>query len=83
MMEIYENVLSEQVIGLAIKVHRVLGPGLFESVYEKALCYELDKNKIPYKRQVKINIKYIPTVIPAIMLSSFKLPLAVKSVPKI
>ncbi len=46
------------IIGLAIKVHDTLGPGLLESVYEKALSYELHKNKIPYDKQVKIDIKY-------------------------
>ncbi len=38
-----ENELSNTIIGLAIKVHDTLGPGLLESVYEKALSYELQK----------------------------------------
>jgi len=38
-----ENEISEKVIGCAIEVHRQLGPGLLESVYEEALCYELSK----------------------------------------
>jgi GxxExxY protein len=35
------NKLTEKIIGCAIEVHRVLGPGLLESVYEEALCVEL------------------------------------------
>ncbi len=38
-----ENEISEKVIGGAIEVHRHLGPGLLESAYEEALCYELSK----------------------------------------
>ena len=53
-----ENDLSKEIIGLAIKVHRVLGPGLLESVYEKALLYELKKNNISYENQVKIDVQY-------------------------
>ncbi len=39
----FENELSQRVIGLAIKVHRNLGPGLLESAYEECLFYELKK----------------------------------------
>jgi len=46
-----ENELSKEIIGAAIEVHRVLGPGLLESVYEEALCYELELRGIPYERQ--------------------------------
>jgi GxxExxY protein len=37
----HENEISEKIIGAAIEVHRILGPGLLESVYEDALCHEL------------------------------------------
>jgi hypothetical protein len=43
--------LTESVIGAAIEVHRVLGPGLLESVYETCLCYELEQLGIEYRRQ--------------------------------
>jgi hypothetical protein len=39
------NDLTGQVIGAAIEVHKVLGPGLLESAYEVCLCVELDKRK--------------------------------------
>ncbi len=35
------NSITEKIIGCAIEVHRNLGPGLLESIYEKALCFEL------------------------------------------
>ena len=46
-----ENELSKEIIGAAIEVHRHLGPGLLESAYEEALCYELELRHIPYERQ--------------------------------
>ena len=50
--------LTEKVIGLAIEVHRGLGPGLLESAYEECLCYELDQHGIPYRRQVPLRVAY-------------------------
>ena len=52
------NELTERIIGAAIEVHRVLGPGLLESVYEEALSVEFDDAHIPYRRQVPIPILY-------------------------
>ena len=46
------------VIEAAFRVHRALGPGLLESVYEKCLCHELKKMGIPFLRQVDIPIVY-------------------------
>jgi GxxExxY protein len=50
--------LTEKVIGLAIEVHRGLGPGLLESAYEECLCYELNRQGIPYRRQVPLPVTY-------------------------
>jgi GxxExxY protein len=50
--------LTEQVIGLAIEVHRHTGPGLLESVYEQCLCHELCAAGIPFERQVAIPVIY-------------------------
>ena len=50
--------ITGQVIGLAIEVHRVLGPGLLESAYEECLCYELAQNQIVFRRQVPLPGKY-------------------------
>ncbi|MBU3660921.1 MAG: GxxExxY protein [Flavobacteriales bacterium] len=50
--------LSYQITGLAIKVHRELGPGLLESVYEKCLKYELEKNGFSVYQQMVIPVIY-------------------------
>jgi GxxExxY protein len=46
------------VIGTALEVHRVLGPGFFESVYEVAMAIELELRRIPFERQKRINVPY-------------------------
>lgn len=50
--------LSYEIIGLAIKVHKNLGPGLLESVYEKCLKFELERNGYDVKQQVIVDIEY-------------------------
>jgi GxxExxY protein len=52
------NQLTEQVIGAAIEVHRVLGPGLLESVYQRCLCHELKLRGIAHESQVKLPVMY-------------------------
>jgi GxxExxY protein len=52
------NKITEKIIGCAIEVHKYLGPGLLESIYETALCYELCKSDIEYQKQVEIPIIY-------------------------
>jgi GxxExxY protein len=49
---------SEEVIGALIEVHRVLGPGLLESVYEKCVSHELTLRSIRYARQVHVPVLY-------------------------
>jgi len=51
------DILSKKIVGAAIEVHRHLGPGLLESAYEQALCYELSQRNINFERQ-----KHIPTL---------------------
>jgi GxxExxY protein len=52
------DVLTDQIIGFAIEVHRHLGPGLPESAYEECLCYELNENGIGFRRQVPLPVVY-------------------------
>ncbi len=54
----HENDISEAVIGAAIEVHRHLGPGLLESVYEQALCHELHLRSLNFRRQQSVPISY-------------------------
>ncbi len=50
--------ITEKIIGAAIEVHKILGPGLLESIYEEALCHEFNLQNIQYDRQHKINVIY-------------------------
>jgi len=53
-----EDELSNLIIGKAIEVHRLLGPGLLESTYEECLCYELSQNNILFERQAPMTVVY-------------------------
>ena len=52
------NEITEKIIGCAIEVHRNLGPGLLESVYEKALAIELKNAGLKFDRQKSLNVIY-------------------------
>jgi GxxExxY protein len=52
------DALAREVIGAAIEVHKVLGPGYLESVYEAALAVELTLRNIPFVRQAAIAVDY-------------------------
>jgi GxxExxY protein len=60
LVDIKENmdVLTHEVIGAAIEVHKALGPGLLESAYEACLCQELKLRQIPFERQVPLGLNY-------------------------
>jgi GxxExxY protein len=53
-----EQALTQRIIGLAIEVHRNIGRGLLESVYEQCLCFELRQANIPFERQVPVPVTY-------------------------
>lgn len=50
--------LSYKIVGFAIKVHKKLGPGLLESVYEQCLKFELERNGFNVKQQLVVKIEY-------------------------
>jgi GxxExxY protein len=52
------NALARIVVDSAYQVHRHLGPGLLERVYETCLVYELEKRNVPLRQQVKVPVYY-------------------------
>ena len=52
------NKITGRIIGCAIEVHNILGPGLLESAYEECLSFELEKNGLSYKRQWPTPVVY-------------------------
>jgi len=57
------NSLTERIIKCAIEVHKTLGPGLLESVYDKTMCYEIGVEGLRYLNQVVIPIMYKGTTL--------------------
>lgn len=53
-----EEFLAREIVDAAYKVHRELGPGLLEKIYEACFCHELAKKEIKFRRQVDLPIFY-------------------------
>ena len=53
---IFENEIASKVLNICFDIHKQYGPGLFESVYEKILCYELGKAGLDFVCQYEINV---------------------------
>jgi GxxExxY protein len=53
-----KDLLTELIIACAIEVHRILGPGLLESIYEEALCHEFRIRGIAFEQQKEIDVIY-------------------------
>ncbi len=53
-----ENEISQILVHIFYKVHKALGPGLLESVYESAICHELQRMGVDYERQKGIEVWY-------------------------
>ncbi len=58
MIEVQRDSLTSEIIGAAIEVHRALGPGLLESVYETCLTYELELKGLKFEQQKPLSISY-------------------------
>ena len=50
--------LSQTIVDAAFRVHKTLGPGLLESVYERCLCYELQSRCVPFRSQLSLPVLY-------------------------
>jgi GxxExxY protein len=57
-MSLTHEELTGQIIGAAIEVHKALGPGFIESIYEEALVVEMNVHGIPFQRQLAVPILY-------------------------
>lgn len=57
-MKLIAEEITDKIIGAAIEVHRVLGPGLLESAYEECLCHELKLRGLAFQRQVQLPVCY-------------------------
>jgi GxxExxY protein len=55
--------LSGKIIGAAIEVHRELGPGFLESIYEEALKVDLDEHGLRYECQKEVEVRYLGVVV--------------------
>ena len=66
--------LTELIIGAAIQVHKTLGPGLLERIYQDALIYELKKLGLKFKSEQTLSVQYKDSVLP----SKFRLDLIVE-----
>jgi len=53
-----EEALASAIVKVAFAVHRAMGPGLLESIYEACFCYELKKHGIPHRRQAAVPLTY-------------------------
>lgn len=68
------NKITEKIIGGAIEVHKILGPGLLESIYEKALCIELKDSGLNFEQQ-----KILPLTYKGHSIGEFRLDLVVEN----
>ncbi|GAB4504583.1 MAG: hypothetical protein Fur0043_15770 [Anaerolineales bacterium] len=86
MVEILFKELSYAIIGAAIEVHRALGAGFLEAVYQAALAYELQLRNIPFEEQVRLPVYYKGQLVGeyvADFVIDGKIILEIKAIPEI
>src|SRR5687767_11570288 len=54
----YQELIGKEIVDIAYQLHKALGPGLLESIYEKCFCFELTNRNIAFVIQKKVDIKY-------------------------
>ena len=57
------NELTREIIGAAMNVHSVLGPGLLESSYRACLCHELGLHGLRYEKELSVSIRYLGLIV--------------------
>lgn len=62
-MEDYANLITERIIGCVINVDKQLGPGLLGSIYEKAICIDVNQSNIVFESQKQLPVFYMGKVI--------------------
>lgn len=62
-LTVRENFLAREVIDIAFKLHKALGPGVLESVYAKCFYYELEKRGIPFTKEQMVTLHYEDLII--------------------
>ena len=81
-----ENELSKIIVDCCYRIHTKLGPGLFESVYEEVLSYELEQNNLKFERQKEIPVIYDDKILPigfrADLIIEGKVIVEIKSIEK-
>jgi GxxExxY protein len=86
-VELVSGGMTGRVIGLAIKVHRIVGPGLLEQIYEDCLCHELARDGLTFRRQVELPLTYdgvrLPRAYRADILVEETLILEIRSIEQI
>lgn len=73
-MSLKINDITGEIVDCSLKIHRAMGAGLYEKVYEDCLCYELERKNLRFERQKPITAQYEELIIP----SAFKIDLLVE-----
>ena len=80
---LFEEELTHKIIGAAIEVHRILGPGLLESAYQQCLAHELTLRDLQYKIEVPIPVVYKGVDLDCGYRSDEKVILEIKAIEKV